>query len=287
MMSGGAGNVVVIFGASGMLGATLAKHLSKNDSFVVLSYDRSAFAVTRGADVVSSLTTLSQSWPVGRVTVINAIGVIPQKVDLVTQQEMFIRVNSVFPHQLYHFCCARGARLIHISTDCVFDGFGSGNYAEDAEHTETTIYGASKSCGEPMGASIIRTSIIGEEISGKKSLLEWLRAHKGETVKGYSNHMWNGVTTLQLSKVIEHILVHAISWAGVRHVVSPEAVSKLALLRLIDDVYSLRCTIEPFEPPRAIDKTLQCSKDARIAEIDVPPLRRQLEELMIFWQTVN
>lgn len=284
MSSTDEGKLVIILGASGMLGATLAKYFVENTKMTVMSYGRSEFEVIRGSDVIASLMKLSQSWPHGKVvTVLNAIGSIPQKVDPSNNAQSFILVNSVLPHLLYHFCCIYGARLIHISTDCVFDGFGSGGYGEDDAHTETTLYGVSKSCGEPCGASIVRTSIIGEDSKCNKGLLEWLRHERGNTVRGYQNHLWNGVTTLELSKVLAHIVLHDITWSGVRNVISPSPISKLDLLILINDIYQLQCKIEPFETAQPISKTLKLSNDSRIASITTPSLKAQLEELKSFW----
>ena len=279
--------VVIVFGSNGMLGNAVKQYFEKTTRFEVLAYSREEFEVS--GDVVSKLHALSKDWLGGgggnkerrKIFVVNAIGIIPQKVDA-TEYRSYMSVNAIFPHQLFHVCHSIGATLFHISTDCVYDGRAGSSYEEGAPHSETNIYGVSKSCGEPCGASVIRTSIIGEEEKGKKSLLEWVRSNKANEIRGFTNHFWNGVTVLQVAKVLEMLMIEGIEWKGVRHVISPESVSKEELVALINDVYSLNIRIVPFEAEHAMDKTLLPSQDVRFSSLHIPPLRLQLEQLRTF-----
>ena len=129
-------------------------------------------------------------------------------------------------------------------------------YDENSKHDETSIYGVSKSLGEVGNACIIRTSIIGEELSNKKSLLEWVRNHRNGTINGYLNHYWNGVTCLTLAKIIKRIIDEGIYWKGVRHIYSPNIVSKYELCCYINQIYQLDINIIPTNLPEKCDKTL-------------------------------
>jgi dTDP-4-dehydrorhamnose reductase len=115
--------------------------------------------------------------------------------------------------------------VIHITTDCVFSGRG-GRYDENSLHDCLDDYGKSKSLGENQNLTIIRTSIIGEEKTNKKSLLEWVKSQKNNLIFGYTNHFWNGVTCLEMSKFIFTLIKEQNYWKGVQHVYSPDIVSK-------------------------------------------------------------
>jgi dTDP-4-dehydrorhamnose reductase len=92
----------------------------------------------------------------------------------------------------------------------------------------------------------IRTSIIGEEIYNKKSLLEWIISNKGNVINGYVNHSWNGITCLELAKQVDDIISNSNYWTGVRHMFSPDTVNKYELSNMINDIYDLKITINKF-----------------------------------------
>jgi dTDP-4-dehydrorhamnose reductase len=149
-----------------------------------------------------------------------------------------IAVNSLFPHTLNAVKNRCGAEVIHITTDCVFNG-SKGNYNENDLHDCVDQYGKSKSLGENLNLTNIRTSIIGEEQRNKKSLLEWVRSNRNKTIDGYENHLWNGVTCLELTHIIEMIIAKKNYWNGIRHVFSPNTVSKYELASTINNIYNL------------------------------------------------
>ena len=109
------------------------------------------------------------------------------------------------------------------------------------------IYGITKSLGEPENATIIRTSIIGEELYHKKSLLEWVKSNKDKSIDCYTNNLWNGVTCLTLSKIIYKMINENIFWKGVKHIFSPDIVSKYELCCYINKIYDLNINIIPIE----------------------------------------
>jgi dTDP-4-dehydrorhamnose reductase len=144
-------------------------------------------------------------------------------------------------------------------------------------HDETNDYGISKSLGELGECTIVRTSIIGEEQINKRSLLEWTLANKGGNVNGYINHLWNGVTCFQLSNIIYDIIQKEMFWKGVRHIFSPTQVSKYELVCLINEIYDLRITINEYQTPQRIDKTLASIYDTCYV-FNIPSLKQQIQE---------
>ena len=180
--------------------------------------------------------------------------IIPQKTNN-NEYNKYIKINTIFPHKLQNIAKNVNAKLIHITTDCVFDG-KKGPYNEKDIHSETNIYGTSKSLGEPENATIIRTSIIGEELNGKKSLLEWVKSKKNGTINGYTNHFWNGITCLTLAHIIKEIIDKQMYWHGVRHIFSPNIVSKYQLCSIINEVYNLNLNIEKYRTKYNSNKTL-------------------------------
>lgn len=284
-MSGGVKPTVVIFGINGMLGSACFQYFSncKNSvgqhSFTVIGYSRKDFDA-KSLDLLKLEREAEEQWPTNS-TVINAIGIIPQRGKV--SDSDYVLVNSVFPHVLSGVCRRYGHTLIHVTTDCVYDG-SQGPYAEGAPPTEKSIYGVSKACGEPADAMVIRTSIIGLETSRPGvSLLEWVRSCQGKTIKGYCDHFWNGVTCLQLAKFIEQCINLDIRWRGLRHVVSPDSISKYQLVKLIAKIFNVDCEIKPVHTLTAgltVNKVLLPSPSIKGLP-RIPPLVIQLQELYL------
>lgn len=212
--------------------------------------------------------------------VVNCIGIIKQKTDGVSELEV-IRINTLLPHLLQEACEKNGAKLIHISTDCVFEG--APNYKRFKTETlppdATDLYGRSKALGEPSQATVIRTSIVGSENKGKKSLLEWVKSKSNQEVDGYVDHHWNGVTCLQLAKFIEYIIKNDNFWHGVRHYTSPHAISKLGLIKCIAHAYNVNVKVNSAYAPQMKDMCLVSNFPAVCIPKSIP---EQLDELVEF-----
>jgi len=234
---------VYVFGANGMLGHQVVKELSS--SYHIIPVTRSMFDAMKD-DLSLFLHDITPN-----DIIINCIGAIPQKSP--TTQE-YIQLNTLFPLKLEELAKTHGFIFIHITTDCVFDG-KKGGYIETDAHTATDIYGITKSLGEPKSACVIRTSIIGEEITGKKSLLEWVKSQSGTTA-GYTNHLWNGVTCQTLSKIIREMIDTKSFWTGIRHIHSPDTVTKYQLCNFINEVYNLNLDILQIEHISSKNMTL-------------------------------
>jgi dTDP-4-dehydrorhamnose reductase len=263
---------IFIFGSNGMLGTYMTSYLFKIYNVIPitrLDYDLSNIQIQTLRDLLVSKKIQNED------LIINCAGVIPQSSkqrDL--YKNLYYKINSIFPVILSMICNEFGANMIHITTDCVFDG-KIGRYNEKSEHTEINDYGVSKSLGELCDATIIRTSIIGEEIINKRSLLEWVISNRNGSINGFVNHHWNGVTCLELAKVVLELLESGKYWKGIRHVFSPKSVTKCELVSMINDVYNLGIEIKPYET-ETVDKTIATVYDKRF---QIKDLLEQIKEL--------
>jgi len=260
---------VLVLGVNGMLGRYVYTYLT--DRYEVIGTTRREL----DAETIDK-NTLSANINPGDI-VINCIGIIKQRSDV--KKLDFVAVNSLFPLILQEVCAEQGGKLIHVTTDCIYNGLGD-NYDESSVHDATDVYGMSKSLGEPEEATVIRTSIIGEERGQARSLLEWVKSNKGKTINGYTNHFWNGITCLQFAKVCEYIIDNNLFWRGVKHIVSPTTVSKFELVNMISDIYNLGITVNPFETPEKCDRSMSSIRDD--IEIDIPELKIQIKEMKDF-----
>jgi dTDP-4-dehydrorhamnose reductase len=222
---------IILFGSTGMLGNYVKSLLSHN--FEVVCILRNDFDVESGD--WNKLYDILKYLDIDDI-IINCAGAIPQKECPIRK---YICLNTLFPNKILEFS---KNKFIHITTDCVFSG-KKGNYNELDIHDAEDIYGISKSLGEPSDACIIRTSIIGEELYGKKSLIEWLKSCKNGIIEGYDKFYWNGITCLEVAKIIENIIHNNSYWKGVQHFYSNYVVTKYELCSIINLVYNLNITI--------------------------------------------
>lgn len=190
--------------------------------------------------------------------VVNCVGLIKQLKEA-EDPVAAITVNSLLPHKLAALCQAEGARLIQISTDCVFSG-ESGGYTEDDPQDARDLYGRSKGLGEVggSGAVTLRTSMIGREIGTRNGLLEWFLAHRGGRVSGYRGAIYTGFTTQVLSRIIADVIERHRDLTGIWHV-SSDPIDKCTLLETINRVLDLGIRIDADDSVRC-DRSLDSSR---------------------------
>ena len=247
---------VLILGGSGMLGHKLRQTFAPRfDTYVTFrgapgDYERTGlFDQSRTLGGVSAQDFDSVARVFARLrpeAVVNCIGVVKQ--DAAAKDPLkSIEVNALFPHRLAQLARASGARLVHLSTDCVFTG-REGNYDERAKPDAEDLYGRTKLLGEVGGENCltIRTSMIGRELAGAHGLLEWFLSQEGKRVRGFRRAVFSGFTTLALAEVIATVLSEHESLSGVWHVAA-DPVNKFDLLSLVKEIYGLRVEIEPDE----------------------------------------
>lgn len=265
---------VVVLGSTGMLGWAVGQHFSQSSAYDTwLSYRRDS--LKWGDKRFQFDATLDEH--LARIPdtdyVINCIGCIKQRH---YDTDTFIRVNARFPHLLAGECDRRGIRLIHVSTDCVFTG-QRGKYVETDVPDSTDVYGISKVMGESRWCMLLRTSIIGEEMRTRYSLLEWAKAQAGRPVQGYTNHFWNGVTSKQYAAICDKIIREDLYIEALRHVHST-IVSKHDMLMAFNRKFNLGLTIEPFEHPTPIDRSLLSCYELQ-DRLDVPGFEEMVKQL--------
>lgn len=258
---------ILILGGDGMLGHQVFEHLrQRHEVRVTLRQELNAYKefglfdsqnAYTGIDV-RSLSRLVEVFADFRPqAVVNGVGIVKQRP---TAKESIpsLEINALLPHRLSVLCKASATRLVHMSTDCVFSG-KKGNYQENDISDAEDLYGKSKFLGEVYDRHCItlRTSIIGKELSRKKSLVEWFLAQR-EPVKGFKNTIFSGFTTVEMSRIIEKMLVQHPEAFGLFHV-SSDPVSKFDLLTLIKE--KMNCDIEiipdeTFHCDRSLDSTI-------------------------------
>ncbi|OGU15566.1 MAG: NAD(P)-dependent oxidoreductase [Geobacteraceae bacterium GWC2_53_11] len=199
--------------------------------------------------------------------VINCIGLIKQ-LPIGHDPLTAITINAQLPHRISLICRAANARLIHISTDCVFDGL-EGMYTESDSPSPADLYGRTKLLGETTYQHCItlRTSIIGHELKDKLGLVEWFLAQK-YSVRGYTRAIYSGFSTLELAKIIERYVLPNNDLSGLYHV-SSEPISKYDLLCLVRERYCKEIEIEPYAD-FVCDRSLDSSR-FRAATGYMPP----------------
>jgi len=257
---------ILVLGATGMLGSTLLTRLSQRERFEVYGSARCReglsgwFApqiqerIYSGVDADNPDSILRLLAELRPDVVLNCIGVIKQ-LPVAKDPLVSIGINALFPHRLALACKAAGARLIHISTDCVFKG-DRGNYSESDQSDAEDLYGRSKFLGEVAEAHCVtlRSSIIGHELKGGYGLIDWFLSQEG-TVRGFTRAIYTGFPTVEMVRIIADYVIPNRGLQGLYQVASPH-ISKYDLLALVAQRYGKRITIEPqaeFSCDRSLD----------------------------------
>lgn len=246
---------ILILGGTGMLGHKLFAYLSALQKWEVFATARTLVGLTPWfpeeliqkvrlqVDADKFDTVVRTFAAIQPDIVINCIGLIkqlPEALDPLTA----ITVNSQLPHRLALICSTAGARMIHVSTDCVFDG-QQGNYKESDVPNANDLYGRTKLLGEVDYPHCItlRTSIIGHELKGFHGLIEWFLRQK-KSIQGYKKAIFSGFPTIELAHIIEKYIIPDDRLRGVYHV-SSSPISKYELLKLVADRYAKKIQIQP------------------------------------------
>jgi dTDP-4-dehydrorhamnose reductase len=277
---------ILILGASGMLGQSLFHYFGRRpDRCTVFGAVRRRPArwpwsglgtlvdSIDALDIDSVARALREARP---QLVLNCIGVVKQ-LAAASDPLTAIPVNSLFPHRLASLCRLAGARLVHVSTDCVFDG-ARGGYTEDDPPSASDLYGLSKYLGEVREPDCLtlRTSIIGHELHSAVGLVEWFLAQKGP-VRGYALAIYSGFPTVELARIIEEHVMPAPDLNGLYHV-SSDAISKYDLLELVKQAYGRPTVIERDETVR-IDRSLRSEKFREATGFRPRPWRQMVEQM--------
>ena len=258
---------VLVLGATGMLGNAVLRLFAHSAGYEAVGSARSTSAlrllpadlsdrVICGVDVEHIDNLISLFFKVQPDVVINCIGLVKQLAEA-DDPLAAIPINSLLPHRLARLCGVAGARLVHMSTDCIFSGV-KGMYTEADMSDAKDLYGRSKYFGEVdyPHAITLRTSIIGHELRGGHSLVGWFLAQQGG-VKGFRRAIFSGLPTVELARVIRDYVIPHPELHGVHHV-SADPINKFDLLTLISNVYGKKIDIatdDNFIIDRSLDST--------------------------------
>jgi dTDP-4-dehydrorhamnose reductase len=269
---------VLVLGASGMLGNAMVRVLGKQPEWQVFGTLRSDggrryFTSTEndrlisGVDVEQIDSLVKVFSQVRPDVVVNCIGLVKQLADA-KDPLLALPINAMLPHRLERLCELAGARLVHMSTDCVFSG-QRGRYAETDLPDAIDLYGRSKLLGEVSGnrSITLRTSIIGHELQSQHALINWFLAQEGRCF-GHRKAIFSGFPTVVLAEIIRDVIIPRDDLAGVFHVAA-EPISKYDLLKLVAETYGKEIEIIP-DDSVVIDRSLDSSRFNKITGF-VPP----------------
>lgn len=278
---------ILVLGVSGMLGNAIFRYFSGKPEFAVYGSARSARSlqyfpehlrdkIIVGSDV-QDFDALTKIFMLTKPNfVVNCIGIVKQ---LAAADDPLITlpINSILPHRLAQLSAVANARLIHISTDCVFSG-KKGMYRESDYPDCYDLYGRSKLLGEVNSSEAItlRTSIVGHELGTAHGLLNWFLIQNGD-VSGYTRAIFSGLPTVEVARVIHDFILPNMQLKGIYHL-SADPISKYDLLKLFAWAYSKSTTITPSEEV-VINRSLD-SRLFRTATGYHPPSWRDLVQAM-------
>ncbi len=286
--SGAKAKKVLVLGATGMLGHVAFSRLSGLAGLEVFGTVRDRGEASRwfSSDLLDKclgnvdafnfdglIKALAEVRP---EIVINCIGIVKQSA-LAKDPGTSIYINALLPHRLALACRLAGARLIHLSTDCVFDG-ARGNYREEDPPNAQDLYGRSKALGEVTapGCLTVRTSIIGHELRGKLGLIEWFLAQE-QRVRGFTRAIFSGFSTVALAGILGEFLLGSPQITGLYHL-SAAPISKYDLLRLVAEEYGKDIEIIP-DATLKVDRSLDSSAFRKLSGYTPPPWPEMVAEM--------
>tara|TARA_B100000287_G_scaffold5635_1_gene5477 strand:+ start:1405 stop:2319 length:915 start_codon:yes stop_codon:yes gene_type:complete len=290
-------NKVLVLGANGMLGKMLSLYLDSNKELeITITSRKSTRFIERNFSgkylrydaLLNNIDELfSKKDTYG--CIVNCIGIIKPKIDEndVNSVKNTIQVNSYLPVDLQRISAEKEINYIQIGTDCVFSG-DIGSYYEDSFMDAKDLYGKSKITGEieSKNKHIVRSSIIGPEEGKGFSLMNWFLKNEEKEVSGFQNHMWNGVTTLNFSKVVEGMIKNHNFSFKTQHLIPKNAISKAQLLEELKKHFRKDINIKHINSDTLIDRTLLTKKVENNDELwnmagydNTPSIEENIEEL--------
>lgn len=278
---------LLILGGTGMLGHQLWRHFSSKfpETYTTI---RGACSDYKTDDLLSSNNVIESvdarrfEYLKGVIAgvhpdiILNCIGITKRREEEGNHIDSII-LNSLLPHELAEWGESQGAKIVNFSTDCVFDGI-QGNYREDSPTNATDLYGKTKALGEILGENLltIRSSFIGQELQDGTELFEWFLAQT-VTVKGFRNAIYTGLTTIELGRIVERLIVEYPECSGL-YQISSTPISKYELLKLIRTKLLLDIEILPDDIYHC-DRSLNSEKFRKEFSYSPPPWEDMIAEL--------
>lgn len=280
---------ILILGVSGLIGHKLYEKLSQRFEKVsgtfhgtkdrFLSYD-----LFKTGDLIEHVEaqninqTLETIASVNPDVILNCAGITKRRPEVKTPLQA-ITVNSLFPHRLAEWAKDNDKRVIHFSTDCVFDG-ATGNYDESSVTTARDAYGQTKALGEIRydHTLTIRSSFIGQELSIHSELLDWFLQQRGQSIKGFTKALYTGVSTIEMARVVGDIIEYHPNLSGLYQLSVPDPISKYELLCLAREAYNIDVDITP-DDSFEIKPTLNGDALRKKLNLTLPSWPQMMQEL--------
>lgn len=279
---------VIILGVSGLIGHKLLQELSTGyEVFGILHKSKNQYgncSLFSGSNIIENINITEFNllkgvlFAVNPDVILNCVGITKRKIDINNPLEV-ITTNSVFPHQLANWARINQKRVIHFSTDCVFDG-KIGNYTEKSLTTAEDIYGRTKALGEINYSHTltIRSSFIGQELFDKTELLDWFLAQNGKQIKGFKNTFYSGVSTIFMAHVVKNIISNFPNLSGLYQLAPDKPISKYELLCIAKGAFGVNVDIIPDDQHIHLP-TLDASKLKQEINLTVPSWKEMMSEL--------
>lgn len=281
---------ILIWGAGGMIGHRVwleAQNLKQHQIFGAIRKSKSHYQkcglfnenIFDNIDVSDWQNVEAILEKIKPDVLVNAIGITIRKPEM-SNFEKALEINSFFPRRLLKWAQRNNARVIQLSTDCVFDG-GHGQYTETGQPTAKDNYGKTKFLGEIEGekALTLRFSCIGRELDSHTELLDWFLNEEGKKVKGYGKALYSGVTTHVVAREIVKIITNFPNLNGI-YQLSSSPISKYDLLYLIQKKYGIEVEITRTDD-YITDKTLVCEKYCKATGFRAQSWDEMIEDLYL------
>jgi len=261
---------VLVIGSTGMLGS--AVELVVRESGVdVLTASRTQ-GVRFDAEDLGSAELIAAAGLSADDYVVNCVGLTKARIDESsrTSRDLAVKLNIEFPSNLAAAAEQSGVRVFQVATDCVFSGT-AGKYSETSSHDALDVYGKTKSLGEVPSENVmhLRCSLVGPEIGRSSLFFEWVRSQPdGAKISGYTNHIWNGLSSRAFGKVVAGIVREDLFSAGVQHLVPANQVTKDALVRMeLAALGRYDASVHSVAADIAVDRTLKTENSKQNSEL--------------------
>ena len=279
---------ILILGVSGLIGHKLLQELSADfEVFGTLHKKKNLYGncplftdknIIENINVVEFEILKGVLFAINPDVILNCVGITKRKIDTENPLKT-ININSAFPHLLANWAKTNQKRVIHFSTDCVFDG-KIGNYTEKSLTNAEDLYGRTKALGEINynHTLTIRSSFIGQELFDKTELLDWFIAQNGKQIKGYKNTFYSGVSTIFMARVVKNIILNFPNLSGLYQLAPDKPISKYELLNLAKEAWNVKVDIIP-DDEHVHNPTLDAGKLKYEINLIVPSWREMMNEL--------
>lgn len=279
---------ILVLGVSGLIGHQLFKQLSRNHkTFGTLHKSKQGYGnlkLLAGYNIIENVDVNNFEFLRGIIStvnpdvILNCVGITKRKINTDNMLET-LQVNALFPHKLAEWALTTKKRVIHFSTDCVFNG-KTGNYTEDSLTTAEDFYGRTKALGEIKYSHTltIRSSFIGRELFDKTELLEWFLAQDGKIINGFKKTFYSGVSTIYMSKIVNKIITEYPNLSGLYQLAPEKPISKHELLCIAKKAFNINVEILPDEL-QIHNPTLNSTKLRKEINLAVPPWEEMMKEL--------